>query len=111
MSVATQVDAVKSVEIPWGELEGIVGVKNVLRAKEDLIPYGFDGTAAMSQLPGCVVFVESTEQVAAKDHEETLTFLVAAGLELPRASPSTPILQFPAHKGPPQSQNKRKPLG
>src|SRR5688500_12853402 len=64
MSVATQV-AAKDVQIPWGELEGIVGVKNVLRAKEDLIPYGFDGTAAMSQLPGCVVFVETTEQVAA----------------------------------------------
>jgi glycolate oxidase len=64
MSVATQV-AGNNVEIPWGELEGIVGVKNVLRAKEDLIPYGFDGTAAMSQLPGCVVFVERTEQVAA----------------------------------------------
>ena len=49
MSVATQVVETRKVEIPWGELEGIVGVKNVLRAKEDLIPYGFDGTAAMSQ--------------------------------------------------------------
>src|SRR5688572_22756883 len=65
MSVATQVVETRKVEIPWGELEGIVGVKNVLRAKEDLIPYGFDGTAAMTQLPGCVVFVEKTEQVAA----------------------------------------------
>src|SRR5688572_18986781 len=65
MSVATQVVESRKVEIPWGELEGIVGVKNVLRAKEDLIPYGFDGTAAMLQLPGCVVFVEKTEQVAA----------------------------------------------
>src|SRR5687768_10049923 len=64
MSVATQVDG-RDVEIPWGELEGIVGVKNVLRSKEDLIPYGFDGTAAMSQLPGCVLFVQQTEQVAA----------------------------------------------
>ena len=65
MSVATEAVETRMVEIPWGELEGIVGVKNVLRAKEDLIPYGFDGTAAMSQLPGCVVFVEKTEQVAA----------------------------------------------
>ena len=65
MSVATQVVETRKVEIPCGELEGIVGVKNVLRAKEDLIPYGFDGTAAMSQLPGCVVFVEKTEHVAA----------------------------------------------
>src|SRR5687767_15179209 len=67
MSVATQANAPRTntAELPWAELESIVGVKNVLRAKEDLIPYGFDGTAAMSQLPGCVVFVENTDQVAA----------------------------------------------
>jgi glycolate oxidase len=64
MSVAAQ-GPVRNVPIPWSDLEGIVGAKNVLRAKEDLIPYGFDGTAAISQLPGCVVFVENTEQVAA----------------------------------------------
>ncbi|HEX7863008.1 MAG TPA: FAD-linked oxidase C-terminal domain-containing protein [Verrucomicrobiae bacterium] len=69
MSVATQANTnaahANTAELPWAELERIVGVKNVLRAKEDLIPYGFDGTAAMSQLPGCVVFVENNEHVAA----------------------------------------------
>jgi glycolate oxidase len=65
MSVATQPAPVRDVEIPWDELEAIVGAKNVLRSREDLIPYGFDGTAAISQLPGTVVFVENTEQVAA----------------------------------------------
>ena len=64
MSVANQPAPVSHAELPWGELERIAGPKNVLRAKEDLIPYGFDGTAAMSQLPGCVVFVENTQQVA-----------------------------------------------
>ncbi|HKX61925.1 MAG TPA: FAD-linked oxidase C-terminal domain-containing protein [Verrucomicrobiae bacterium] len=44
-------------------LSALVGAKNVLTQKEDLIPYAFDGTAAMKQMPGCVVFVESAAQV------------------------------------------------
>ena len=46
------------------ELRRIVGEKNVLTENEDLIPYSFDGTAAMKQMPGCVVFSTSTEQVS-----------------------------------------------
>jgi len=41
----------------------IVGAQNVLTSPEDLIAYSFDGTAALQQLPGCVVFVTTTEQV------------------------------------------------
>jgi glycolate oxidase len=51
--------------LPLGELEQIVGSGNVLTQKEDLIPYSFDGTAALAQLPGCVVFVENAQQVSA----------------------------------------------
>ncbi len=47
------------------ELQKIVGNKDVLTAKEDLITYSFDGTAALSQMPGCVVFVESASEVSA----------------------------------------------
>jgi len=46
------------------KLRESVGTNNVLTAKEDLIAYSFDGTAAMQQLPGCVVFAQTTEQVA-----------------------------------------------
>src|SRR5258705_3589705 len=46
-------------------LKQIVGASNVLTEKEDLIPYSFDGTAALQQMPGCVVFAESAEQVVA----------------------------------------------
>ena len=46
------------------QLRTIVGADQVLTSKEVLIPYSFDGTAAMSQMPGCVVFVTSTEQIA-----------------------------------------------
>jgi glycolate oxidase len=45
-------------------LKDILGHKNVLTEKEDLIPYSFDGTAALQQMPDCVVFGESAEQVA-----------------------------------------------
>jgi len=41
------------------------GDGQVLTAVEDLIPYGFDGTAALKQLPGAVVFPQNTAQVAA----------------------------------------------
>ncbi|PAW86011.1 MAG: glycolate oxidase subunit GlcD [Pedosphaera sp. Tous-C6FEB] len=46
------------------QLRAILGAEQVLTSQEDLIPYSFDGTAAMSQMPGCVVFVTTTEQVA-----------------------------------------------
>jgi glycolate oxidase len=52
-------------KLPLGELERILGDANLLTAREDLIPYSFDGTAALSQLPGCVLFVTSAEQVSA----------------------------------------------
>jgi glycolate oxidase len=46
-------------------LESLLGQEKVLREKEDLIPYGFDGTAAIKQLPQCVAFPETVEEVAA----------------------------------------------
>ena len=46
-------------------LRTIVGTENVLTAAEDLIPYAFDGTAAMKETPGCVVFAATTEDVSA----------------------------------------------
>ena len=45
-------------------LRALVGTDQVFTAKEDLIPYSFDGTAAMAQMPGCVAFVTTTEQIA-----------------------------------------------
>jgi glycolate oxidase len=45
-------------------LTAIVGKANVLTQREDLITYSFDGTAALKQLPGCVAFASTTEQIA-----------------------------------------------
>jgi len=50
--------------LPWADLEALLGASNVLRSQEDLIPYSFDGTAALTQMPGCVVFVHNTQQVS-----------------------------------------------
>jgi glycolate oxidase len=46
------------------ELARIVAPEKVLTQPEDLIPYSFDGTAALQQMPGCVLFARSVEQVA-----------------------------------------------
>jgi glycolate oxidase len=46
------------------QLRQIVGAENVLTSPEDLIPYSFDGTAALQQLPGCVVFPARPEQIS-----------------------------------------------
>ena len=43
----------------------VVGRTNVLLAAEDLIPYSFDGTAALRQMPGCVVLAKTTSEAAA----------------------------------------------
>jgi len=37
---------------------------SILTSREDLIPYGFDGTAALKQVPGVVVFPQDTNSVA-----------------------------------------------
>lgn len=46
------------------KLETIAGETEVLTSREDLIPYSFDGTAALKQMPGCTVFVTTSEQIA-----------------------------------------------
>jgi glycolate oxidase len=46
-------------------LTSMVGDAQVLTRPEDLIPYSFDGTAALNAMPGCVVLARSTAQVAA----------------------------------------------
>jgi glycolate oxidase len=63
------------------QLRRILGEKNVLTAKEDLIPYSFDGTAALQEMPGCVVFTSSTSEVAEvlKLANETQTAVVTRG--------------------------------
>ena len=47
-----------------GALGGILGPKQVLTAMEDILPYGFDGTAALKQSPGAVVFPKTTQDVS-----------------------------------------------
>jgi glycolate oxidase len=63
------------------ELQRIVGRENVLTSKEDLVPYSFDGTAAMIQMPGCVAFVKNTQEVSAilKLANKTKTAVVTRG--------------------------------
>jgi glycolate oxidase len=62
-------------------LKALVGNSNVLTAQEDLIPYAFDGTAALLQLPGCVAFAQTTEEIAAvlKLANETKVAIVTRG--------------------------------
>jgi glycolate oxidase len=62
--IAAPPETKTGVPLPLEIFEGVVGRKNLLVSKEDLIPYSFDGTAAMSQMPGCVLFVENTKQVS-----------------------------------------------
>src|SRR5688572_11830345 len=46
------------------DLRRLVGAKNLLTEREDLIPYAFDGTAALQQMPACVVFASTTCEVS-----------------------------------------------
>ena len=62
-------------------LQSIVGSKNFLDQAEDLIPYSFDGTAAMSQMPRWVVFPRSTREIQeiVQLANETRTAVVTRG--------------------------------
>jgi glycolate oxidase len=74
-------------------LREIVGPQNVLTAREDLIPYSFDGTAALRQMPGGVVFTQRTEQVSAvlKLANETRTSIVTRGSGTGLSGGSLPV--------------------
>src|SRR5215217_879219 len=56
-------------------LAAIVGRQGVLTEAEDVIPYSFDGTAALKQRPDAVVFPRTTAEVA-----ECIRLAAAAGL-------------------------------
>ena len=45
-------------------LQNLLGAPRVLTSEEDLIPYSFDGTAALKQRPGAVVFPHTTQEVS-----------------------------------------------
>ena len=45
-------------------LSGIFPVDAILTAREDLLPYSFDGTAALQQIPSAVVFAKSVDEVS-----------------------------------------------
>lgn len=56
------------------QLTALLGEQNVLTQPEDLIPYGFDGTAALKSPASIVVFPDTTEQIAsivrlAREHQ------------------------------------------
>jgi len=45
-------------------LQQLLGLANVLTAREDLIPYSFDGTAALKTTPRVVVFPRTAEEIS-----------------------------------------------
>lgn len=47
------------------KLRSLLAPDRVLTADEDILPYSFDGTAALKQKPGAVVFPLNSEEVAA----------------------------------------------
>ncbi|MBI5386360.1 MAG: FAD-binding protein [Verrucomicrobia bacterium] len=74
-------------------LRRLVGAENVLTQTEDLIPYSFDGTAALQQMPAAVVFALTTEHVAAilKLANETRTPVVTRGSGTGLSGGSLPV--------------------
>jgi len=75
------------------DLQQLLGPENVLTTQEDLIPYSFDGTAALKQMPGCVVFPRNTEHVARmlKLANETKTPVVTRGSGTGLSGGSLPV--------------------
>jgi glycolate oxidase len=74
-------------------LRSLVGAENLLTSTEDLIPYSFDGTAALSQMPGCVAFARSTTEISQilKLANETKTPVVTRGSGTGLSGGSLPV--------------------
>ena len=64
MSTMHETGAAPAPEAMLEALRGRLGAAQVLTAVEDILPYGFDGTATLKQRPAAVVFPRSTEEVA-----------------------------------------------
>ena len=77
------------------DLRNLLGPEHVLTATEDLIPYAFDGTAALQQMPGCVVFPRRVEQVGSvlKLANATRTPVVTRGSGTGLSGGSLPVPQ------------------
>lgn len=75
------------------KLARLVGSENLLTAREDLIPYSFDGTAALRQMPGCVALARTREEVAAvvRLANQTRTPLVTRGSGTGLSGGSLPV--------------------
>ncbi|RME93952.1 MAG: FAD-binding protein [Verrucomicrobia bacterium] len=74
-------------------LAAVLDSDDLLTATEDLIPYSFDGTAALQQMPGCVAFVRHTDQVAKilRLAQETGTPVVTRGSGTGLSGGSLPV--------------------
>ncbi len=74
------------------QLEKIVSAPRVLTEAEDIIPYSFDGTAAMLQKPSAVVMATTTDEVSRllKWANETRTPIVTRGTGTGLAGGSLP---------------------
>jgi glycolate oxidase len=77
---------------PLDSLVAILSPERVLTSPEDLIPYSFDGTAALSQLPRAVAFAQTTEEVSRilRWANETRTPIVTRGSGTGLAGGSVP---------------------
>jgi len=75
------------------ELRRLVGPREVLTSQEDLIPYSFDGTAALHQTPGCVVLVQSAGHIRGvlRLANETKTPVVTRGSGTGLSGGSLPV--------------------
>ena len=76
-----------------GQLANVLPADRVLTAPEDLVPYSFDGTAALAQLPSAVIFAHSTAEVSrlVKWANETRTPLIARGSGTGLAGGTVPV--------------------
>jgi len=65
----------------FGQLASILPPDRILTGAEDIIPYSFDGTAALSQRPVAVVLATTTEEVSRilRWANETRTPIIARG--------------------------------
>jgi glycolate dehydrogenase FAD-linked subunit len=74
-------------------LEHIVGPNRVLTQLEDLVPYSFDATPALNQLPHAVVFTRTVDEIIAvlKLATETKTPVVTRGSGTGLSGGSVPV--------------------
>ena len=76
------------------DLCALIAPDRVLHSREDLLAYGYDGTAAIGGFGAAVVMARTTDEV-----QKVVTYAAKHGIALYESEPWVRTAEYPIYKG------------